>query len=518
MKRYKILIAILSVIALSGCADYLDKQPLDKISSSTFWQTKSDFDMALTANYGYMHGSTSGPWDTPPAGMWGYVMPNWDNITDNSFGQHSYGGSKQIVSGDISSTTGGYVTGIYRFCYQAIARGNIFLNELSAYEGTDFPDADKKNAEAEVRFLRAFYYFQLYCFYGDVPLILEPLTLENQEQPKVDAAQILTQVITDLDFAIANLHTVPYYENAGHVTQSTAQALKARALIYAAYGDNGTPDHSMLTDVRDLCLDIMPHYALSPEFEDLFQDAGQSGNTEIIFSVNYLAPDNVPTYGTDLIYGDWLVVSPLQSFVDAFECSDGLPWGESPLTDTENPFENRDARLSKTVFVDFVDWGNGNVHYPSNSRPTGYGLKKFLDPGNLPYGYSTLSQQNTVVIRLAEVLLMYAEAQNEISGPDETVYNAMNAIRDRVDLPDLPEGLSKEEMRERIRQERRIELAFEGLRYIDLKRWHVAGEVLNSVTDGLLPYHWEDKFYHWPIPQDEIDKNHGTLVQNPDYQ
>ena len=113
---------------------------------------------------------------------------------------------------------------------------------------------------------------------------------------------------------------------------------------------------------------------------------------------------------------------------------------------------------------------------------------------------------------------MYAEAQNEIAGPDETVYNAMNAIRDRVDLPGLPQGLSKEEMRERIRHERRIELAFEGLRYIDLKRWHIAGEVLNSVTDGNLPYHWEDKFYHWPIPQDEIDKNHGTLVQNPDYQ
>lgn len=406
---------------------------------------------------------------------------------------------------------------VYSFSYEAIARANNFLKELSAYEGTDIPESEKKAAEAEVRFLRAFHYFQLYSFYGDVPLVLEPLTLETQEQPKVGAEKILEQVITDLDFAIENLKDVPYRENSGHVVKSTAQALKARVLIYAAYGDNGIPDIAMLTEVRDLCREVMPQYSLSPVYEDLFQDGGQSNNPEIIFSVNYLAPDNVPTYGTDILYGDWVAVSPLQSFVDAFECSDGLPWGVSPLTDPDNPFENRDPRLRKTVYADFVDWGDGNVHVPSNSRPTGYGLKKFLEPGNLPYGYSTLSEQNSVVIRLGEVLLMYAEAQNEIAGPDGSVYEAMRDIRARVDMPPLPAGLSKDAMRERIRHERRIELAFEGLRYFDLKRWRIAGEVLNNVTDGFLPYHWEDRFYHWPIPQEEIDKNHGVLEQNPDY-
>ncbi len=518
MKKYKILpIFILSILLLGACEDYLDRQPLDEISSSTFWQSKTDFDMALTANYGYLHGSTSGPWDNPPAGTWGYCLPIWDNITDNSYGQHNYGGSKAIVAGDISASTGGYISSIYKLCYQTIARANIFLSQLSAYEGTDFSESDKSVAEAEIKFLRAFYYFQLYAHYGDVPLILEPLTLENQEQPKVEASQILEQVLDDLDFSIANLNTNPYFENYGHVTKSTAQALMARVLIYSAYGNNGTPDESTLTEVKSLCEEIMPLYSLSPVYEDLFQDAGQSGNPEIIFSVNYLAPDNVPTWGSDLIYGDWISVSPLQSFVDAFECTDGLPWGESPLTDTENPFENRDPRLNATVFVDFVDWGEGNVHYPTNSRPTGYGLKKILEPGNIPYGYSTLSQQNTVVIRLGEVLLMYAEAQNELSGPDESVYDAVNAIRNRVEMPDLPDGLSQNEMREAIRHERRIELAFEGLRYLDLKRWHIAGEILNNVTGGLIDYHWEDKFYHWPIPQEEIDKNHGVLEQNPDY-
>ncbi len=515
MKRYRILLIVLSIFMLGGCSDYLDKQPLDQISSSTFWRSKSDFNMALTAIYGL--NQTGASWDGPPGGVWSYHLPNWDNLTDNSYGQHNYFNSKSIVSGDITSTTGGYVSLVYSLSYQAIARINIFLKELSAYTGNDMTDAEKKAAEGEVKFLRAYYYFQLYCAYGDVPVVTEPLTLENQNQAKVSADKVYAQVISDLDFAIANLKTVPYYSNSGHAAKSTAQALKARVLIYQAYGSTGTPDAAMLGQVKSLCQEIMPQYALSPVFENVFQDKGQAGNKEIIFAVNYLAPDNVAAYGADLIYGDWIIVSPLKNFVDAFECTDGLPWGTSPLTDTANPFKNRDPRLSKSVFVDFVDWGGGNVYHPSNSRPTGYGVKKFLCPENIPYGYSTLSQQDMVVIRLAEVLLMYAEAQNEIAGPDASVYKVMTDLRARVGMPAYPDGLTKEQMRERIRHERRIELAFEGLRYLDLKRWHIAGTVLNNVKDGMIGYKWEDKFYHWPLPQEEIDKSNGTLVQNPDY-
>jgi len=506
MKRYILQIIVISSLFLSGCADYLDKNPLDQISSSTFWKTKTDFDMALTANYGEMQA-----WN----GLWSYELPVLDNITDNSYGQHNFENSKQIASGDVSPTTGGYLSNVYGSCYQGIARANIFLKELGTYKGTDFTDADKKRSEAEVRFLRAFYYFQLYSYYGDVPLVLEPLTLETQEQPKVAADKVFAQVVTDLDFAIANLNAIPYTQNTGHVVKSTALALKARVLIYVGYGNNGTPDINLLTQVKDLCLQVIPQYSLSPIFENLFQDKGQSTNPEIIFSINFLSPDNVAQW--DLWYGDWIVVSPLQSFVNSFECSDGLPWGNSPLTNIGSPYENRDPRLSKTVFVDHPDWGAGNQHFPTNSRPTGFGLKKFLCPENTPYGYTTLSQQNAVVLRLGEVLLMYAEVQNEIAGPDSSVYKAMTDLRARVGMPPFPVGMSKVEMRERIRHERRIELAFEGLRYFDLKRWHIAGDVLNKVTDGLLPYKWDDKFYQWPLPQSEIDRNHGILIQNTDY-
>ncbi|WP_145715023.1 RagB/SusD family nutrient uptake outer membrane protein [Chitinophaga japonensis] len=504
MKKHILCICLLLAMILAACTKSLDQDPQDKISSANFWKSKGDFDQALAACYASMQEAE-----------WAVEMPVWDCLTDNGYAQHNSGGAKEIVSGSISPSSGGLITELYADSYRGIARINLFLQHLQQYTGADLPEADKQHYEGEVRFLRAFFYFQLYYRYGAVPLVLEPLNLETQQQPKTVAADILQQVLTDLDYSIAHLNETPYFENGGHASRSSARALKARVLLFAAYGDNGVPDPGMLAEVRDLTQQVQAQYSLSPKFEDIFRDASQRGNPEIIFSINFLAPNNTAPW--DMYYGDWLVASPLQNFVDAFECIDGLPYGESPLTDPNAPFENRDPRLKKTVFVDHPDFGDGKVHTPSNSRPTGYGVMKFLVPENIPYGFSTLSQQNAVVLRLGEVLLMYAEAQNELAGPDASVYKAMTDLRARVGMPPYPAGLTKEQMRARIRHERRIELAFEGLRFFDLMRWHNAGEVLNSVPDGLQPYHFEDRFYKWPLPQPEIDKSGGVLEQNPDY-
>jgi len=504
MKSHKFKLFLLLSLALSACNDSLELNPLDQISSSTFWKTKGDFDKALTANYASMQ-----------ADPWAVELPVWNCLTDDGFAQHNSGSAKEITSGSISPSTGGYVSGVYSESYKAIARVNIFLAQLNAYTNTDVTEADRKLYEAEVRFLRGFYYFQLYYLYGDVPLVLEPLTLETQNQPKVPASEILAQIISDLDFAIANLNANAFPKNNGHAAVTSAQALKARVLMYAAYGEDGIPDPAILAQVKALTSAVIPLYNLSPEYEDIFRDAGQKNNPEIIYSTNFLAPNNTRPW--DMYYGDWLVASPLQNFVDAFEYTDGLPYGVSPLTDKKEPFKNRDPRLSKTVFVDHPDFGGGRVHIPSNSRPSGYGVMKFLVPENIPFGFSTLSQQNAVVLRLADVLLMYAEAQNEIAGPDETVYKAVNDIRLRSKMPALLPGQTKAQMRERIRHERRIELGFEGLRYYDLKRWHIAEQVLNNVKDSFVPYKFEKKFYKWPIPQPEIDKSGGALKQNEEY-
>jgi len=502
--RIIITIILITSLFLGACKKTLDLNPLDQIATSTFYKSKGDFDQALAAVYSSLQ---------PEEFAVGIGFR--DCFTDNGYNQFNSGNSKDFVQGNFNPTTGGYETGIYNDSYTGIGRVNLFLKNLANYKGSDVSDNQRKVYEGEVRFIRAFFYFQLYSIYGDVPLVLQPLDLSNQKQPKVAAAQVLTQITTDLDYSIANLNTAAYYANGGHAASSSAKALKARVLLFAAFGNNGTPDPALLTQVRDLCLDLMGQYKLSANFEDIFRDATQKNNTEIIFSINFLAPNNTAQW--DLYYGDYDACAPLQNMVDAFECTDGMPYGVSPLTDTKNQFNNRDSRLRKTVYADSVSFGPGKVYHPSNLRPTGYGTIKFLEPNNMPYGFSTLSQQDAVILRLGEVMLMYAEAQNELAGPDATVYKAMTDLRARVSMPPYPSGYTKEQMRDRIRHERRVELAFEGLRHYDLLRWHIAGPVLNAVKTDLINYHFEDKFYRWPLPQTEIDKSGGVLVQNPNY-
>jgi hypothetical protein len=505
MKNKIITLICLAAVSLGACKKSLELNPLDQISDATFWKSKGDFDKALVATY-----------STLQYEEFGVGMPVRDCLTDNGYAQFNTGNVNSINSGNLSPSMGGYQQSIYNDSYTGIARINILLKQMASYAGSDMTDADKKQMEGEVRFLRAYFYFQLYMTYGDVPLILEPLSLDNQKQPKAPAEKVLAQINSDLDFSIANLSANAYSQGGGHAVATSAQALKARVLLYAAYGKTGSPDATLLTQVRDLCLQVMSKYTLSKNFEDNFRDATQKNNTEIIFSINFLAPNNASPI--DMYYGDWDVAAPLQNFVNTFECTDGLPFGTSPLTNTSAPFTNRDPRLAKTVYVDHPDFGGGKIHNPSNPRPTGYGLLKFLEPSNIPYGFSTLSQQDVVVLRLGEVLLMYAEAQNELVGPDASVYKATTDLRARAGMPAFPLGYTKEAMRERIRHERRVELAFEsGLRYYDLKRWHIASEVLNNVKDSLVPYHFEDRFYLWPLPQIEIDKSGGVLVQNPNY-
>ncbi|SDG29953.1 RagB/SusD family nutrient uptake outer membrane protein [Mucilaginibacter sp. P25] len=502
--RIIITIILITSLFLGACKKALDLNPNDQIATSTFYKTKADFDAALAAVYASLQPEE-----------FSYGMGFRDGFTDNGYNQFNSGAAKDFVQGNFNPTTGGYETAIYNDSYIGITRVNLFLQNLGTYKGSDISDSQRKVYEGEVRFIRAFLYFQLYSIYGDVPLVVEPLNLSNQKQPKVPAAQVLAQIIADLDYGIANLNAAAYYANGGHAAASSAKALKARVLLFAAFGSTGTPDAAMLTQVKNLCLDLMAQYKLSTNFEDVFRDATQKNNTEIMFSVNFLAPNNTAPW--DMYYGDWDACAPMQNMVDAYECTDGQPYGTSPLTDTKNQFKNRDPRLAETVYADSVYFGPGKVHHPSNLRPTGYGIIKFLEPNNIPYGFSTLSQQDAVILRLGEVMLMYAEAQNEIAGPDATVYKAMADLRARVNMPAYPAGYTKDQMRERIRHERRVELAFEGLRHYDLLRWHIASPVLNAVKTSLINYHFEDKFYHWPLPQTEIDKSGGVLIQNPDY-
>lgn len=486
MKKILIYTLVISMVMLGSCSDFLDKNPTDQLSSALFWKSRADFDNALTAIYGAMQSE-----------YYAAGAPNWDALTDNGYGQHNYYGSNGIVQGNIFPSSGGYISDIYRSSYQAIARINIFLENLEGYAGSDLTESDKQRLGAEAKFVRGFFYFQLYQAYGSVPVVTVPLDFETQFQAKSPKNEVFAQVVSDLESAIASLPDIPYYNGGGHAVKTSAQALLVRAYMFDAYDSKNTPNVELMAKAKVLSDELVTTsgYKLAEDFTSVFQAGSQEGNEEIIFSIKFLAPNN--STAMDQWYGDWVVVSPLPSFVDEFEAGD--------------------QRLSQSVFSDFVDWGDGATHSPSNNRPTGYGVKKFLTPDLIPYGYATRSEQDWVLLRYADILLMDAEIENELSGPSEAVYSAINAIRNRSGLGDLPSGLSQDQMRERIRHERRIETAFEGLRYYDLKRWKIAGEVLNTVEDGIIPYNFEEKFYEWPLPQSEIDKSNGVLVQNENY-
>ena len=518
MKKY-ILSLITCAFLLGSCGDFLDRNPYQQVSQEVFWKEKLHFEMALAGNYNLLQRPTTvGDQDTR------YIaasQPGFDCLTDNCYGKNNYGRTKEIVEGNISQSTTGYISVVYDGSYKGITRANIFLKQLAAYEGTDMTQTEKNNMEGEVRFLRAFYYFYLYMFYGDVPLVLEPLTIEEMKQPKAPASEILAQIITDLDFGIANLKDVPYHQNNGHICKSTAQALKARVLIFAAYGNTGVPDAGILRQVRDLCAEIRPKYTLSPNYQHLFLSQQQNNTQEIIWAVNFLYPNGTGEQQINTLQVSYACWNPLQSFVDAFECIDGLSIDESPLYDPAKPFENRDIRLKRTIYKDIITWDDGTTHNPTEDRITGYGVMKYLDQRThtTPTNPNPPSNDvNIIQFRLAEVLLNYAEVQNELEGPDATVYELVNEIRTRAGLPNLPAGLSKEQMREKIRKERRVELAFENAsRLFDLKRWKIMGDVYGKVTDGILTYRFEERFYKWPLPLQEIERSEGVLIQNPDY-
>jgi starch-binding outer membrane protein, SusD/RagB family len=176
--------------------------------------------------------------------------------------------------------------------------------------------------------------------------------------------------------------------------------------------------------------------------------------------------------------------------------------------------------MAKTMFTGTVTFENGFTSNEFTQTTTGYNFYKDIEGTDAQNIYNNLNGSDWPAMRYAEVLLMYAEAANEADGPGPAVYDAIDQIRNRADvlMPPLAPGLSQTQMRAAIRHERRIELAFEGFRYEDLKRWKIAPQALTlPASESIRSKSFIDKNYHLPLPQSEIDINRGVLVQNPDY-
>jgi len=520
MKPKYLVLSIIVFISLMGCNDdFLDRDPLDQISSATFWKTQQDADMALTSCYAGLDRRYPHPWgEDPMLAEWGpgqmsWMTPVWDCLTDNASDNWGDGfGFKEAAAGLIEASIGEpFVThDAFYIRYVNIATCNIFLANI---DQVDMDEEEKEVYKAEVRFIRAFCYFSLAELYGGVPLVLKPITVEEAKVAKSPKSAVLDEVIKDLDFAISNLPDTPY---SGHAVKASALALKARVLL-------SMEDWPGAAALAQQVMNSAGGFSINESFQSNFIPWEQDNNPEIIFSIRYLGPNNY--HFMDAHQAQWQNIAPLQNLVDAFECTDGLPIDQSGIYDPANPYDNRDPRMRMTVAVyGDPDPYSDNGIFDENDRPdditSPYLYQKYLTPG---YGWDNYgdSEQDIVILRYADVLLMYAEAQNEASGPDGTVYAAVNEVRSRtgVEMPDLPSGLSQSELRDRIRNERRVELAFEGTRYFDLKRWGIYLEVNNAITDpgSDEPRAVQEHMLVWPFPQAEIDLNSGILIQNDEY-
>jgi hypothetical protein len=495
-------------VILPSCESVLDKQPLDQMSTETFWKSESDVELALTACYNSLNNSLIS-WD----------ITTLDAMSDDLYHQHGHYGINGLAKGVIEATSGGAVKDIYDYAYKGIARCNFFLGNIDHMS----MDAGKKDQyKGEVKFLRAHFYFYLTEFYGGVPLYLQsPTTEEAKSVKRSSKNDVLNAIYEDLDFAIRNL---PDNKYEGHVVKATAIALKSRVLLHNEKWAESAEYAKQVIDNAS--------FGLSETYMAIWNSQTQENNPEIIFSVKYLNPNlQQPFYGADIVFNWWHSTGPIKYIIDTYECLDGKDISESPLYNAETPYENRDPRLKWCNYVDMDPWyygqdvlGDGVKRWRpgftggDNPPATDFLLKKFNNISYYPISYSVKTDYDAVLIRYAEVLLIYAEAKNEASGPDNSVYEAINAVRSRVGMPSLEEGLNKDQMREKIRKERRIELAYEGKRYMDLKRWKIAHLILPQVVDpgGSRRFFENPKHYLFPIPQSEIDIN-KNLEQNPGY-
>ena len=484
-------------------SDFLDKNPLNAISGPTFWKTESDVSMALTGVYRTLQNQ-----------IYGHRKPFLDAYSDNAFDRHSFFGFNVATQGVINPSN--VNSALYNQPYQGIAACNYFLENVDAVAAVS--QANKDLYKAEVRFLRAMYYFDLAQFFGGVVIYKTgPKTADEAKIKQSTRDEVLAFVLEDLDFAISKLPATAY---AGRAVKASAQMLKARVRLLQ---QNWADAASLTNEIINSKL----FSVYQGGYANLFLTTTQQNNPEIIFSTKYLSPNNPQGNEGMLVEIGWYgAIAPYQNLVDEYEMTNGKLIGESGSGySSASPYANRDPRLKLTIEVPGEPLKNPDGSNFAHTDPllTGYAQKKYMDLSKLPFDRTKIpvTDMNVVHMRYAEVLLAYAEAKNEATGPDATIYSALNAIRTRtgINLPPVDEAKysTKETLREFIRHERRVELALEGHRYFDLKRWNIMAARLSAIKNPAgQQLVFGEKNNVLPFPQSELDRN-KSLTQNSGY-
>ncbi|NIG57238.1 RagB/SusD family nutrient uptake outer membrane protein [Chitinophaga sp. Cy-1792] len=546
MKRIIIAISILSVSLFVSCNKKMDLTPNDTISTASFWKSSNDALLALNACYGYL--------------QTGYMYAYDDGKSDNTFAQYPWESTATNISGgniDPSMDAG------YGSRYQALRSLNYFLANIDKAPVTD---QVKKRYTAEARAIRAFVYYELAATFGPVPLIKDQYTDPSETAvAPAPQADVIAFSIAELQAAVTDLpasYAGGTGNETGRITSGAAWAMLTRIqLHFGKYADAvasaqkvmglgyqlfrvasvGTADMSDdFSGYVDFASDAdkTKFYKGLSSYEQQFWAANETTNKEVILASqaitnsSYVWGNGLNTLMPPSALGGWSSITPTQSLVNAYWNRNGSAFvPQTPAARATNfndgnsnaafyaEFKNRDTRFYASILFPSATWNRYSPGYTftwksgvnNNNSKTGYNFRKLVDPA-----YNTTEwdgAQDFPIIRYAEILLAYAEAKNEVGGPDATIYAALDDIRDRAGMPAVDQSVynSKESLRDLIRNERRIELAGEGQRYYDIRRWNIAGNVMNNITDlnnSLVQERvWDNKFVVMPYPQSAIDRN-----------
>jgi hypothetical protein len=495
----KIIILIVSIVLFASCSDFLDKSPLDSPSDQTFLANETEIQMALVGCF------------TPLWTGWEDMafFLAFEELSDNGWDRNT--NDVQKMSQGANDAKSSFVQTVWQTCYSGITRCNYLINKLPDVVGVS--ETVISQAKAEAQFLRAYYYTYLVDLFGDVPLILETVTLDNAEIPRSPKADVLTQIFNDYDDAAFVLGTANK-PTSGRPTKLAALALKARIALYNERWDVAIAAASEVMKLEGT------ETGLNPSYPNLFTYEGQDSK-EILFSIQYLFGQKVhPIFrlfgGRN--GGGHANKVPSYQLVDSYPCKDGLPIDKSPLYNPGKPWENRDPRLAWTFALPssgYADWTKEagcifqgfqfethrdsvkcfNYHtdppsYVDNQDAlnayasfSGINWRKYVNDRN--YGDVNNCDNNIIVIRYAEVLLIYAEAKVKAGQIDNSVYVALNKIRARAGMPDITET-DPNELFYAVARERRHELSGEGQRLSDIRRWKIAEKVMNGYLLGRM--------------------------------
>ncbi|KAA5548843.1 RagB/SusD family nutrient uptake outer membrane protein [Adhaeribacter rhizoryzae] len=476
-----------------SCDDYLEKYPLEGPSDASFFTNESELLLAINACYSSL---AVHPSDNLPLPML------LDNAADISWDRNN-SDLQQIGKGSHASNNG-FVRNVWQQAYTDIGRCNFLLDNIDKVKDKTTPQLYART-KAEARFLRAFNYSHLVELFGGIPLVTKTLKLEEASLPKSSKEEVVNFILTELEEAAADLPVSYDAQNNGRATKGAALAIKSRTALYNGKWEVAA---KAAKDVMDL-----NYHKLHPNFGQLFTYAGQN-STEIIFAYQYLRGIRTHTvpqcFFSRMGRGNSNKV-PGQVLIDAYECTDGLTIDKSPLYNPLNPFVNRDPRLGYTValpgstFLNIkfetnkdslktTDFSTTPARRVDNVEAThafatftGYCWRKYTDI--IDQADVVNSELNIIAARYAEVLLNYAEAKIELGQLDPSVYDAINAVRQRpsVNMPAIEPGKTQAELRSVVRKERKYELANEGLRLYDIRRWKIADQVMNGTFYGRIP-------------------------------